>query len=272
MKVASVQIKKFINETFQERDDLLAVEEPLEIRLTYGPDRKDMRLAVTMRTPGNDEELVTGFLFTESIIRSSGDIQVCYHCTSVKADEVGNVIKVELNPEVNFEPESLNRNFYTSSSCGVCGKSSIEAVKIKCSTLFNDIRVSGRVLRVLPDKLRKQQPVFAHTGGIHASGLFSMSGDLLRVREDVGRHNALDKLIGSVLIKPEPCGKIVVVSGRTSFELVQKAAIASIPILVAVGAPSSLAVDLAQETGMTLIGFTRKDKFNIYSGKERVTI
>lgn len=257
--------------------DLLAKEEPLEIRLTFGKsnDRREKKLAVTMRTPGNDLELALGFLYAEGIINSYSEVTNIRHCESVqKEEEKGNVVKVELSPEAIFDISALERNFYTSSSCGVCGKSSIESVEVSCLfTIKQDSSiVKEEVIYHLSDTLRKSQDVFEYTGGIHASGLFDLSGNLLLSREDVGRHNALDKIIGASLFKNDiPLfGKILLVSGRASFELIQKAARAGIPIVAAVGAPSSLAVELAQENGITLVGFLKNEVFNIYSEPHRI--
>lgn len=250
-------------------EDLLAVERPLEIRMAYGPanNRQQKNISVTMCTPGDDEELAVGFLFTEGIVKSNDEIAGC----KIIGD---NVVQAELKPEVVFDPQKLDRHFYTSSSCGVCGKSSIDAVKnnIVCQPGTDNLKVNADVITSLPDLLRKQQEVFKHTGGLHASALFDLNGNLLITREDVGRHNALDKLIGALLISSEmPLDKhILLLSGRASFELIQKAAMAGIKIVCAVGAPSSLAAELAKDCDMTLIGFLRDGRFNIYSGEQRV--
>lgn len=250
-------------------EDLLAVEEPLEIRIIYGSakERQQKNISVTMCTPGNDKELATGFLFTEGIISGKEDI---LNCTSPGE----NIVTVELRPGISFDPQKIERHFYTSSSCGVCGKSSIDAVK----NVFNNkqpkdnIRISASVFTALPESLRKQQEVFEHTGGLHASALFDITGRLLLTREDVGRHNALDKLVGAALAAGDiPLDHhILLLSGRASFELIQKAAMAGIKIVCAVGAPSSLAVEMAKETGMTLVGFLRDGRFNIYCGEQRI--
>lgn len=253
--------------------DLLAREEPLEIRLEYGPagDRNEMRLAVTMRTPGHDEDLAAGFLFTEGIIQSPGDIVSVRPCAQLSSEERENVLKVFLSPSLSLEPESLQRNFYTTSSCGVCGKSSLEAVRVHCVKVTAGTRVPAGVVHRAPDTLREAQQVFQYTGGLHAAGLFSSSGELLRMREDVGRHNALDKLIGAEWAAENRMhDALLVLSGRASFELVQKAARAGIPVVAAVGAPSSLAVELAEEMGITLLGFVRKKTFNCYTHAERI--
>ena len=277
--VSPVMVKKVTDLVETTAPDLLAVEEPLEIRLGYGVEhhRKEKSLSVTMRTPGHDLELAMGFLFSEGIIHSTGDILSIRHCHEVKTDEeIGNVVRVELGYHLSVVLEKLERHFYTTSSCGVCGKSSIEAVKIStCTSLPSDNPIIDRsLIHDLPDKLREAQAVFEHTGGLHAAGLFRCDGTLLLMREDVGRHNALDKLIGAAAQEGLlPLHQYIVqVSGRASFELVQKAMLAGLPFLCAVGAPSSLAVKLAAEAGMTLIGFTRNRRYNIYTASERVKL
>ncbi|MEQ9592075.1 MAG: formate dehydrogenase accessory sulfurtransferase FdhD [Cyclobacteriaceae bacterium] len=255
--------------------DLMAVEEPLEIRIGYGPlgARSQKNLAVTMRTPGHDYELATGFLFTEGIINSFEEIESIKYCEDVgKQEEKENVVRVELKPSVQLDFEKLQRHFYTSSSCGVCGKSSIESVHVTCGQLQSEVKVNAAVIYSIPNKMRQAQQIFEHTGGLHAVGLFDVEGNLRHSREDVGRHNAMDKVIGASLFKKEIplSNSIVVVSGRASFELVQKALRAGVAILVAVGAPSSLAVSLAREFGMTLLGFAKEQSFNIYSTSDRI--
>lgn len=252
------------------RPDVLAVEEPLEIRLGCARDRRRSHrcVSITMRTPGHDDELAIGFLFTEGIITAREQV------TGVRACGSGNVVRVDLRPEVAVDLTRLERHFYAASSCGVCGKASLEAVRV-CSPhrpAEGQPVVEAAVIHRLPDILRAEQAVFDRTGGLHASALFDIHGDLLCLREDVGRHNALDKLIGvSFLSDRTPLSEsVLLVSGRASFELVQKAAVAGIPILAAVGAPSSLAVDLARECGLTVLGFVRADRFNIYTGADRI--
>ena len=277
--VAAVQILKVTspgsdsnNYNSKEAEDLLAVEEPLEIRIVYGEEnsRQVKNISVTMCTPGNEEELAVGFLYTEGIISSKDEV---VHCRSFNAPG-NNSITVELTPGISFDPKKMERHFYTSSSCGVCGKSSIDAVKntIVFKQEPDSIQVHAAVLTSLPDTLKKQQEVFKHTGGLHASALYDMTGHLLLTREDVGRHNALDKLIGALLMKGNiPLDNhILLLSGRASFELIQKAAMAGIKIVCAVGAPSSLAVALAKEAGMSLVGFLRDGRFNIYCGEKRI--
>jgi FdhD protein len=268
-------------------DDLLAVEEPLEIRLGFHEDGKltHRAISITMRTPGDDADLAAGFLFTEGILRSPDEILQVRHCglkigTGKGAIERAsalnsNTIRVDLRDDIAVDLKRLERHFYTSSSCGVCGKSSIESVGTGVEKLTDTgFVVSRDVIHQLPEILRNAQSVFDETGGLHASGLFTGDGQLDVVCEDVGRHNALDKVIGRKFLAGETAlnDRILMVSGRASFELVQKALMAGIPILAAVGAPSSLAVELARELGMTLIGFVRDGRFNVYCGAERVEL
>ncbi|MDR3681052.1 MAG: formate dehydrogenase accessory sulfurtransferase FdhD [Flavipsychrobacter sp.] len=253
-------------------EDVLAAEEPVEIRLEYGPagKRTQKSISVTMRTPGNDMELATGFLYTEGIITSAKEIASIKHCN----DTNENVVRVSLDENVQPDMAKLDRHFYTTSSCGVCGKSSIEAVRTACNVVMTEdsLRIPSSVIYELPDKLRKQQEVFKHTGGLHGCALFDVEGNLLLAREDVGRHNAVDKLIGAMLDKDMlPLQEhILLLSGRASFELVQKATMAGIKIIVAIGAPSSLAAQMCEEWGMTLIGFLRGERYNIYTGAHRI--
>jgi FdhD protein len=255
--------------------DALAVEEPLEIRVEYGANDKRIRKAVsiTMRTPGDDRELAAGFLFTEGILNCPAQVESIRHCGPPDSG-TRNTLVVRLADEMNVDLKRLERHFYTSSSCGVCGKTSIEALDTGAERIPRDNypKIESNMIHSLPTKLRRSQSVFQQTGGLHASALFNTDGDLVIVREDVGRHNALDKVIGAKFLADEiPLSeKILLVSGRASFELVQKALMAGIPILAAVGAPSSLAVELAAEFGMTLIGFVRDGRFNIYCGAERI--
>ncbi len=252
------------------RPDSLAVEEPMEIRVGGRP------LAVTMRTPGNDIDLAHGFLLTEGVIGSRQDISVARYCDGV--DEQGrntyNVLDVTLAAGVAPPAASVERNFYTTSSCGVCGKASLDSVKLSSrhSPAADTSAVTTAVLANLPDKLREAQKVFDSTGGLHAAGLFTTAGELLVAREDVGRHNAVDKAIGwAVQASRVPLtGCVLMVSGRASFELVQKAVMAGIPVLAAVSAPSSLAVELAAEAGVTVVGFLRGATMNVYSRGDRV--
>ena len=258
------------------RRDTLATEEPLEIRVTRHGGAAG-RVAVTMRTPGSDFELAAGFLFTEGVLRAADEIAAIRYCVDAELDgpQQYNVVSVRLAPGASFDPELLRRNFYTTSSCGVCGKASIEAVRGEaCPVAAPGPVVSAAMLLSLPARLRAAQAVFERTGGLHAAALFSAQGELLRAREDVGRHNAVDKLVGAGLLAGELpfADRVLLVSGRLSFELVQKAARAGVAVLAGVSAPSSLAVELAAEAGMTLVGFLRESRFNVYAGGERVAV
>lgn len=252
--------------------DTLAVEEPLEIRVFGEP------LAVTMRTPGHDVELAAGFLVSEGVIASGADFRTAIHCGGPGTDgaeNTYNVLDVTLAPGVRPPDPDLARSFYTTSSCGVCGKASIDAVETvsRHDVTIDETPVDAELLTTLPDRLRERQDAFEKTGGLHAAALFdAVTGELLVVREDVGRHNAVDKVVGwAVLADRLPLrGVVLQVSGRASFELVQKAAMAGIPILAAVSAPSSLAVDLADRSGVTLVGFLRGRSMNVYAHSERV--
>ncbi|GAA4416441.1 formate dehydrogenase accessory sulfurtransferase FdhD [Actinokineospora soli] len=250
--------------------DALAAEEPLELRVGGRP------LAVTMRTPGADVELAHGFLLTEGVIADRADVALARYCDGV--DESGrntyNVLDVALAPGVAAPSVGVERNFYTTSSCGVCGKAALDAVKLRTrySPAADGVAVPASVLTRLPDALRAAQKVFDATGGLHAAGLFTATGEALVVREDVGRHNAVDKVLGWALLRDlvPLAGTVLVVSGRASFELAQKAAMAGVPVLAAVSAPSSLAVELAEEQGITLVGFLRGSSMNVYTRPERV--
>lgn len=259
------------------RPDTLAVEEPLEIKLAFGaPERRQYQsLAVTMRTPGHDFDLACGFLFTEGIIGRMEDIASMRHIGEVLDPESKeNIVLVELDPSVQVDMAGLTRHFYTSSSCGICGKASLDMVRTTGVYLLRPgrPRVSQENLFQLPRRLEEAQQLFADTGGIHAAALFNVAGEIVLLREDVGRHNAVDKLIGAALQRNMiPVSNFgLLVSGRASFELVQKAFMAGLPILAAVGAASSLAVELARECDMTLIGFLREQQANCYSGVERI--
>lgn len=278
ISVKPIEILRLEGQQAQSKTDLAVIEEPLEIRIGFGAEhsRKQMSISVTMRTPNNDEALSLGFLFTEGIIHSMDEVISVKYCEDQgKSKGRENVMRVELQPVVIIDKEQLKRNFYTTSSCGVCGKASIDAIKVDCQPLSVDkLQVKQNLFYQLPDILLSAQDVFKHTGGLHASGLFNSQGQLLAKQEDVGRHNALDKLIGEGLIsKTLPFSQhILVLSGRVSFELVQKALRAGIQIIAAVGAPSSLAIELADEFGMTLIGFLKANRFNIYTHKERILV
>ncbi len=255
-----------------ERPDDVATEEPMEIRV-HGPDAEAAPVAVTMRTPGGDFELAAGFLFTEGLIEGRDDVLRVSYCEDLPADEQRyNVVTVRLARA--FDPAVLRRNTYVSSSCGICGKATLEQVTVRCGRIAAGPVVKSSVLAELPAALRTAQRVFDRTGGLHAAGLFAPDGTLLGLREDVGRHNAVDKVIGhAVLAGDLPLAeRVLQVSGRLSFEIVQKAARAQIPIAAAVSAPSSLAVEAAEHLGMTLVGFVRDGRFNVYSHPERVAL
>jgi len=245
------------------RPDMLAVEEPLEIRIDGQP------LTVTMRTPGDDIDLTAGFLLTEDIISGAMDVAEIRKCDD-------NVADVRLRPGMAVAHDRLRRNFLTTSACGVCGKESIDTVRTRASfdVRHDDVRVTAATLAMLPDRLREAQRLFARTGGLHAAAIFTADGTLVTLREDVGRHNAVDKVIGWALrdARLPLTGSVLLVSGRASFELAQKALMAGIPVLAAVSAPSSLAVELAREAGMTLVGFLRGASMNVYAGTHRVPV
>lgn len=274
MAIAEVPIHKFNGaHPVTLEPDALAIEEPLEIRLSYeaNGERVTKSISITMRTPGHDFDLAAGFLFTEGIVQRPEQIAGIQHCGGQS-----NVVRVDLPDNVAIDFERLQRHFYTSSSCGVCGKTSIEALQATaCPTIAKtDFAFLPETIHTLPNQLRSAQSVFDSTGGLHAAALFDANGTLIDLREDVGRHNAVDKLIGAQFQagKTPLSERLLLVSGRASFELVQKALMGGIPILAAVGAPSSLAVELAQNFGMTLVGFVRDERFNVYTGVERINI
>jgi FdhD protein len=255
------------------RPDTLVTEEPLEIRLNGKP------LAITMRTPGDDFALAAGFLVSEGVLAQQSDLQNIVYCAGATADgsNTYNVVDVKTAPGVVMPDITLERNVYTTSSCGLCGKASLDAVRTTTRWPINDnppLRIDPDLLASLPDRLRAAQQVFDRTGGLHAAALFTEDGELLDIREDVGRHNAVDKLVGRALQNADlPLSRVILlVSGRASFELAQKAVMAGIPVLAAVSAPSSLAVDLAAETGLTLVGFLRGPSMNVYAGEHRLTL
>ncbi|MEV6006523.1 formate dehydrogenase accessory sulfurtransferase FdhD [Streptomyces sp. NPDC051976] len=255
------------------RADTLVAEEPMEIRLNGRP------LAITMRTPGDDFALATGFLVSEGVLAAADEVASVVYCAGATADDGNtyNVVDVRLAPGVPVPDISLERNVYTTSSCGLCGKASLDAVRTTTRLPIGDARtprLTPALLASLPDRLRAAQAVFDRTGGLHAAALFDADGEALDVREDVGRHNAVDKLVGRALREGQLplADRILMVSGRASFELAQKAVMAGIPVLAAVSAPSSLAVDLAQETGLTLVGFLRGSSMNVYAGEERIDL
>jgi FdhD protein len=253
-----------------ERVDTLVVEEPLEIRLDGIP------LTVTMRTPGSDVELAQGFLLTEGVIAAREDVATVRYCQGAEQDSQNtyNILDVTLSPGVPAPAVDITRNFYATSSCGVCGKASLDAIELISQHSPGDdpSRVSAATLAAMPPQLRSAQKVFASTGGLHGAALFDLDGTMLAVREDVGRHNAVDKVIGWALESGRiPLhGTVLLVSGRASFELTQKAVMAGIPVLAAVSAPSSLAVDLAAQSGLTLVAFLRGDSMNVYSRADRI--
>ena len=244
----------------------IASEEPLEIRLA------GLSVAVTMRTPGHDFDLVRGFVVTEGILVSVEDIESMSYCPDEGAEGLENIVNVSVRDPKLVDPSRWQRNFYASSSCGICGKASIDAVRLDAPDIVSDIAVTSRVLATLPASLLEGQATFRRTGGLHAAGIFDVNGKALSVREDVGRHNAVDKVLGDVLrTAPEALpSAILQVSGRASFEIVQKALMTRVPIISAVSAPSSLAVQLARASGMTLVGFVRGQSCNVYAGHDRV--
>ena len=257
------------------RPDTLATEEPMEIRLLSGESRQTV--AVTMRTPGADFELAAGFLYGEGIVKSTDDIAKISYCvdSDLDAAQQYNIVNVELRGGREYDLRPLERHFYTTSACGVCGKASLEQLELRgCPVVGPGPEVSAETLYSLPEKLREAQGLFDATGGLHAAALFDAEGNLLALREDVGRHNATDKLVGWALLEGRLplSGHVVMVSGRSSFEILQKCLTAGVPFVCAISAPSSLAVDVAREFGMTLVGFLRERRFNVYAGRERVAV
>ena len=252
-----------------ERPDTLATEEPMEIRVA-GPDQEARAVSVTMRTPGGDYELAVGFLFTEGLIAPTDVTRVAYCDDLGDEDQRYNVVTVTLRRP--FDHDALRRNFYATSSCGICGKAALEDVEVRCAPVAPGPQVRADVLVALPERLRAKQRVFERTGGLHAAGLFTPEGELLSLREDVGRHNAVDKVIGEALLREglPLLDTVLQVSGRLSFEIVQKAAVAGIAVVSAVSAPSSLAVQAGERFGMTVVGFVREGRCNVYAHPERV--
>lgn len=274
LSTKSLSIVKFMEGEREIFFDDIAVEEPLEIQIQYFIKDKivSQPLSVTLRTPGHDDDLVLGFLLSEKIIHKACEVEYlrAHPLNSSK-------ITVQLKKGVDIDFEKLQRHFYTTSSCGVCGKASIEAIKVNTDVGLNDntpeeISISAELIYKLPYLLLDYQEKFCKTGGMHASAVFNLDGECLLIREDVGRHNALDKLIGALSLAPDLSAQklILVLSGRVSFELIQKASIVGFQIIIAIGAPSSLAIDLAQEFFMTLVGFTKSNRFNIYAGERRI--
>src|SRR5918998_6452417 len=255
------------------RPDALATEEPMEIRLISGDAKQTV--AVTMRTPGADFELAAGFLYGEGIVSTPDDILKISYCVDpdLDAEQQYNIVNVELRDNRDYDLKPLERHFYTTSACGVCGKASLEQLELRgCPMIPSGPEVSAEVVYSLPEKLREAQGLFEATGGLHAAALFDAEGDLVALREDVGRHNATDKLVGWALLENRLplAGHLVMVSGRSSFEILQKCLAAGVPMVCAISAPSSLAVDVARRFDMTLVGFLRGNRFNVYSGHERV--
>lgn len=266
------RVMAYDGDSAREMVDDLATEEPLEIRLVCGTHTRSV--AVTMRTPGNDFELAAGFLLGEGVVRRRGEIAGISYCIDpeIDAQQRYNIVNVQLASSAMPALERLERHFTMSSACGVCGKASIEALQTRAAAIEDPVRVPLCVIARLPGAMRAAQRVFESTGGLHAAALFDASGALLLLREDVGRHNALDKIVGWALLEDRlPLrGCVLLVSGRASYELVQKSVVAGIPILCAVSAPSSLAVDLARSFGITLAGFVRGSRANVYTGRERI--
>jgi FdhD protein len=249
------------------REDSLAGEEPLEIRLGLTP------LTVTMRTPGDDLELAAGLLYSEGIVRRAENIVSIRHASTNGIGENHNVVLVDLAPEVQFDPSSTQRTFASTSSCGLCGKTTIDSIRARGARPLNgNFRFSPAMLCQLPERLRAAQAVFERTGGLHAAAIFNAQGELLAVREDIGRHNAVDKIVGWALLQGKfPLHEhVLLVSGRGGFEIIQKAVVAQIPVVASISAASTLAVDLAREMGLTLVGFLRGERFLVYSGDERL--
>ena len=272
-------VLKFISKKFEKVEDLVSIEEPLEISLKFKKDKEwiTQNLSITMRTPGNDEDLVKGFLFNEQIVQSIDDIKsVESYGEKVGKYNIKNKILATLNNSKHVNISKIKRDFLTNSSCGVCGKSSLDALEIikTDKTDSNEPKITKDVIISSSNTLKANQSEFSKTGGIHASGLINTRGKLINLREDVGRHNALDKLIGSALVNDqiEPKNQFVACSGRLNFELVQKVLMTNIGIMIGVGAPTSLAIDLANKFDMTLIGFVKKDSFNVYTNYKKVIV
>ena len=273
------KVLKYSSNNFEDVEDLVSIEEPLEISLKYKEKNKwiEQTLSITMRTPGNDDDLVRGFLFNEQIVKSINDIDsIESYGDKVGQYKIQNKILVTLNNSENVNISKIKRDFLTNSSCGVCGKSSLDALEIIKITKTNasEPKISKDVVIQSPNILREGQSEFSKTGGIHASGLFNSDGKLIALREDVGRHNALDKLIGCALEKKQfdPKNQFITCSGRLNFELVQKVLMTDIGIMIGVGAPTSLAIDLANKFDITLIGFVKRDSFNIYTNNKKVKV
>lgn len=273
---AACEVIPFGSSRQEPRSDHVVTEEPMEIRLLFGPlDRRVVRsLSITMRTPGDDRELAAGFLFTEGILTSPDSIEeIETRGVDHTGQSTGNILRVNLRPDVELDLSRLQRHFYTTSSCGVCGKASLEMLEIQgLQPIATQWQIAPGLIQSLPEKLRQAQPAFELTGGLHAASLADRQGHLLTVREDVGRHNAVDKLFGrEFLQRTVPLhDRILVISGRISFEIMQKAVVAQVPLIVAVGAPTSLAIEVARKFNQTLIGFASGSRFNLYSGEDRI--
>jgi len=273
------KVIKFKKNKFEKIDDLVSIEEPLEISIKYKNQNEWMTssLSITMRTPGNDEDLIRGFLFNEQIIQNLNEIENIERVgEKVGQYKIQNKILITLNNSKNINISKIKRDFLTNSSCGVCGKSSLDALEIikKGKTFKNEPKLTKEIIVKSPSILRQNQSEFSKTGGIHASGLFSSDGKLISLREDVGRHNALDKMIGSALNENQidPQNQFITCSGRLNFELVQKVLMTNIGLMIGVGAPTSLAIDLANRFDMTLIGFVKEDSFNVYTNNQKVIV
>jgi len=273
------KVIKFKKNKFEKIDDLISIEEPLEISIKYKDQNEWLirSLSITMRTPGHDEDLVRGFLFNEQIIQNLNEIESIESVgEKVGRYKIQNKILITINNSKNINISKIKRDFLTNSSCGVCGKSSLDALEIikKEKTFKDEPKLTKEIIINSPSILRQNQSEFSKTGGIHASGLFSSDGKLISLREDVGRHNALDKIIGDVLNKNQidPKNQFITCSGRLNFELVQKVLMTNIGLMIGVGAPTSLAIDLANRFDMTLIGFVKEDSFNVYTNNQKVII
>jgi FdhD protein len=270
--VTRARVRAIAGGHVHERADRLATEEPMEIRAA-GPGQTPVSVAVTMRTPGGDFELAAGFLFTEGLVGGRSDVRGVNYCEDLEPEEQHyNVVTVDLARP--FDPAALHRNFFATSSCGICGKATLDHVEVACPRVGPGPSVTPDAIAGMPDALRSAQRVFDQTGGLHAAGLFSAPGTLLSLREDVGRHNAVDKLIGQALLAGDLplADRVLFVSGRSSFEIVQKAGVAGIPVVASVSAPSSLAVEAGERLGMTIVGFVRDGRCNVYTHPERVVV
>ena len=277
--ISTIKLLKITNNIpAQELDDLVATEEPLEIRLGFGnpSNRQQKSVSVTMRTPTHDFDLALGFLFSEGIIQSYEQVSSIKYCVDAGKQATENIVRVELKPEVKVDIKLFQRNFYMTSSCGVCGKASIEAIEAMTCDFgerqnTENWQIKPALIQQLLNEMSTAQRAFTYTGGLHAAALFDKMGKILLIREDIGRHNALDKVIGNALTQNLPLhDKIILMSSRASFELIQKVIMANIPVIATIGAPSSLAIETAKRFGVTLLGFVKEDRFNVYSEAERI--